>query len=599
MASLQCGRLSFSIRAKLITACGGLALITGLVGAWGIWAFSSASAAFQVAVKESLPAIDHLMQIDRDMHEAVVAERSLMFMKQDTPDAQAQVKQHAANLSQIGERWKKYIAIPAGEAERRRWSAFEAARAEWEAAAREAVKVVGQDNAEARRDAIDLTMGEGTHKFAKARAILGELIDFRRAQAEQHAQIEGARAARHRWSVIASVLGAFGLAVGMGLALARMISRPLAQTVTLLRDIAEGEGDLTKRLEATRRDEIGELARCFNTFVDKLAGIIGSVRLTATQVTGASRQLSGATGHLASGTQQQAASLEESAASLEEITATVKQNADNARQASQLASGSREAAERGGQVVAAAVASMNDITQASRKIADIISVIDEIAFQTNLLALNAAVEAARAGEQGRGFAVVAAEVRNLAQRSAGAAKEIKTLIQDSVGKVQDGAALVNKSGETLNDIVQSAKRAADIVAEIAAACQEQSGGVDQVNRAVAQMDRVTQDNAAQTEELSSTAEMLAAQAAEMLAVVGRFTLPDSEPSGPLPAATFTTAAANQVAPAAGGHPRRRVSEERFRSPRTAVPRGGNQAEQLTVAGNARGSRDRYDAIEEF
>jgi methyl-accepting chemotaxis protein len=545
MRSNRWGQHGLSIRAKLIAACGGLALITGLVGGWSIWAYSRVNSAFQVAVKESLPAIDHLLQIDRDMHEAVVAERSLMFMKQDTPDAKAQVAQHAEKLAQIGERWKKYAAIPATEAERALWAGFETARAGWEAASRDAVKVVGQDSAEARRDAIDLTVGEGTQKFGKARALLAKLIEQRGAQAQLHAQAEEARAASNRWWVIASVAAAFGLAMGAGVALARMISRPLAQTVALMRDVAEGEGDLTKRLEAANRDEIGDLAHCFNTFVDNLTGIIGSVRLTATHVTGASQQLSGATTQLAAGTQQQAASLEETAASLEEITATVKQNADNARQASQLAGGSRDAAERGGQVVAAAVASMHDITQASRKIADIITVIDEIAFQTNLLALNAAVEAARAGEQGRGFAVVAAEVRNLAQRSAAAAKEIKALIHDSVAKVSEGSDLVNRSGQTLEDIVQSAKRVADIVAEIAAACQEQSGGIDQVNRAVAQMDRVTQDNAAQTGELSSTSQTLATQAREMLALVSRFTLPDSG-AGDGPRRDATAPAARKI-----------------------------------------------------
>jgi methyl-accepting chemotaxis protein len=214
--------------------------------------------------------------------------------------------------------------------------------------------------------------------------------------------------------------------------------------------------------------------------------------------------------------------LEETAASLEEITGTVKQNADNARQANQLAVGSRDTAEKGGEVVTQAVSAMGEINQSSKKIADIITTIDEIAFQTNLLALNAAVEAARAGEQGRGFAVVAAEVRSLAQRSATAAKEIKALIQDSVQKVQDGSELVNKSGQTLQEIVSSVKKVTDIIGEIAAASQEQSGGIDQVNKAVGQMDQVVQSNAAQTEELASTAQSLTAQARQLQALVGRF-----------------------------------------------------------------------------
>lgn len=244
----------------------------------------------------------------------------------------------------------------------------------------------------------------------------------------------------------------------------------------------------------------------------------------ADSVASASEQLAAAAEELSSGAQTQASSLEETASSLEEITGTVQQNADNAQHANQLASSSRQVAENGGSSVVEAVQGMNDINAASTRIADIITTIDEIAFQTNLLALNAAVEAARAGEQGRGFAVVATEVRNLAQRSASSAREIKTLIHDSVNKVQKGSNLVNRSGATLSEIVNSVKRVSDIVSEISAASREQAAGIDQVNRAVMQMDQVVQSNAAQTEELTSTAESLAGQAKNLQSVVARFNL---------------------------------------------------------------------------
>lgn len=264
------------------------------------------------------------------------------------------------------------------------------------------------------------------------------------------------------------------------------------------------------------------IARWFTRAVLEVASI-------ADDVASASQQLASAAGELSSGAQEQASSLEETASSLEEITSTIQQNADNAQQANQLAGNSRRVAENGGEVVSKAVQGMGEINTASKRIADIITAIDEIAFQTNLLALNAAVEAARAGEQGRGFAVVAGEVRNLAQRSAGAAKEIKSLIQDSVGKVSTGSELVNESGRTLGEIVTSVKRVTDIVSEIAAASREQASGIEQVNRAVTQMDQVVQTNAAQTEELSATAEQLSEKAVQLQAVVSQFNLTRNAP----------------------------------------------------------------------
>jgi len=318
------------------------------------------------------------------------------------------------------------------------------------------------------------------------------------------------------------------------------------------------------------------IARWFTKALLEVAAI-------ADAVASASQELAAASETLASGAQEQASSLEETASSLEEITGTIQQNADNAQQANQLAGNSREVAEKGGDVVSKAVHGMNEINASSKRIADIITTIDEIAFQTNLLALNAAVEAARAGEQGRGFAVVAGEVRNLAQRSAGAAKEIKSLIQDSVGKVDTGTHLVNQSGQTLADIVTSVKRVTDIVSEIAAASREQAGGIEQVNKAVTQMDQVTQANASQTEELSSTAEALAGQAAQLQHVVSRFNLSrkKSQPA-------MTTARAVQASvtsrPAAATKPRRSASP----APRKAATLEQSVEHELDMIGAATG-----------
>ncbi|VTR96201.1 chemotaxis partial : Globin-coupled methyl-accepting chemotaxis protein (Modular protein) OS=Candidatus Nitrospira defluvii GN=cheM PE=3 SV=1: 4HB_MCP_1: HAMP: PAS_9: MCPsignal [Gemmata massiliana] len=290
---------------------------------------------------------------------------------------------------------------------------------------------------------------------------------------------------------------------------------------------AVAAGDFTQEAPDLGNDQVGQMGAALNQAIVSIRTALEGVREVSEQLADASSQLSSASDEISTGAQEQASSLEETASTLEEITATVRQNSDSAQQARQLASTSRDIAEKGGQVVGNAVEAMSEINGASKKIADIITTIDEIAFQTNLLALNAAVEAARAGEQGRGFAVVASEVRNLAQRSATSAKEIKSLIEDSVKKVDAGTELVNQSGSTLGEIVTSVKRVTDIITEIAAAGKEQSVGIEQVNKAVSQMDSVTQRNASQTEEMSATAQTLTDQAAQLRDLVSRFKLSEN------------------------------------------------------------------------
>jgi methyl-accepting chemotaxis protein len=313
-------------------------------------------------------------------------------------------------------------------------------------------------------------------------------------------------------------LGLLSLALVAGVLMMLVVSHRIINPLLTVRTIMVriSSGDFNAGLpDTTRKDEIGQIILSVNEMVAQVRTTIGSIKASAREVTNASAEISSSTTDLSQRTEEQAASLEETSASMEEISATVKKNAENARHASESAGATRDVADRGGQVVAKAVQAMAKIEDSSRKISDIIGVIDEIARQTNLLALNAAVEAARAGEAGRGFAVVASEVRSLAQRSSQAAKDIKDLITNSNGQVKDGVDLVNRAGEALSEIVASIKSVADIVADIATASSEQATGIDEVNRALTQMDGVTQQNSALVEENAATAKTLEFQAKAM------------------------------------------------------------------------------------
>ncbi|MBL0919258.1 MAG: MCP four helix bundle domain-containing protein [Hydrogenophaga sp.] len=332
---------------------------------------------------------------------------------------------------------------------------------------------------------------------------------------------EGERSYQAARTLMFSLLAAMAaLSAWMGWLITRSITRPIGEAVTLAQKVAEG--DLTGRIDTTASDETGQLLTALKTMNQNLARIVQTVRQGSDSIATGSAQIAMGNADLSQRTEEQASALEETAASMEQLGSTVNQNADNARQANQLAQSASEVAGRGGEVVGQVVTTMQDIQASSQKIADIIGVIDGIAFQTNILALNAAVEAARAGEQGRGFAVVAGEVRNLAQRSAEAAKEIKTLIGASVDKVQAGTQLVAQAGSTMQDVVSSVRRVTDIMGEISSASAEQSASVTQVGGAVTQMDQVTQQNAALVEESAAAADSLKKQAEQLVQAVAVF-----------------------------------------------------------------------------
>ncbi|MEI2771878.1 MAG: methyl-accepting chemotaxis protein [Candidatus Competibacter sp.] len=511
-----------------------IALALGLAGYYGI--LESSRAIEEIGIVR-LPGVQALLTISEAQTAVDSAENALLSTRLDPKNREAQYQRFAAAKQRSDEAWKIYEPLPQTSEEATVWKQFVPAWNRWWQDHENYVKQVrefealGVANLEAHRASplyeqmshqALVTNGES---FVVAETLLNRLVEINEKVADD---------AVHEAERSASFMKVFnGIAVTVGVVLAallgwlvtRSVTAPLKRSGEVLGVLAKG--DMTREVPAdlvARKDEAGGLARAMRDMAVQLRDMVGQVSSATDQVSSAAGQIAQGSGDLAQRTEEQASALEETASSMEELTSTVKQSAENANQANQLAIAARSQAEQGGQVVEQAVTAMNAIHHSSRQIADIIGVIDEIAFQTNLLALNAAVEAARAGEQGRGFAVVAGEVRKLAQRSADAAKEIKALITDSVAKVEDGGQLVERSGQTLKDIVIAIKKVSDIVAEMAAAAREQASGIEQVNKAILQMDQVTQQNAALVEETASASHSMGDQASELQRLMGFFKL---------------------------------------------------------------------------
>ncbi|MEY2892743.1 MAG: hypothetical protein RJA98_2651 [Pseudomonadota bacterium] len=412
-------------------------------------------------------------------------------------------------------------------------------------------------------------------------ATMRELRDFEDALVNDYTAAAASELRAAETTVVALLFVSLAIGATMGLTITRSVTGPLKDAVQAAEAIAAN--DLTRTIQTGRQDELGELQNALKQMQDALRSVVSQVRNGTDSISVASTQIASGNHDLSARTEQTAANLQQAAASMEQLNATVKHSADSARQANQLASSAADVAQRGGAVVAQVVTTMNEINTSSRKIADIIGVIDGIAFQTNILALNAAVEAARAGEQGRGFAVVAGEVRSLAGRSAEAAREIKSLIGASVERVDAGTKLVGDAGHTMTEIVGSVQRVADIIGEITAAAGEQSDGIGQVNAAVSQLDHMTQQNAALVEESASAAESMRDQAQALAALVGMFRLDagSSQPAhAPTASRTHTSAPkpakALAAAPSVQAHQRAQapapVSAPATRGPaQTSVP----------------------------
>jgi methyl-accepting chemotaxis protein len=407
-----------------------------------------------------------------------------------------------------------------------RLSQLGAAERQWLSSAIDPVIAMRRD-VESGKQTIDAVIeferaAKGKQAMDAMRAIIADMDKEERSLLDVRATDVASLQSLTSGTIVAGGIVGVVLAAVLAIWLTKNITRPLGEAVDLAKRVAKG--DLTAHVESNAKDETGELINALRDMNESLARIVAEVRKGTDQIASASQQIAGGNMDLSSRTEQQASSLEETASSMEELTSTVQQNAESARQANQLASSASEIAQKGGSVVFEVVGTMGAINESAKKIVDIISVIDGIAFQTNILALNAAVEAARAGEQGRGFAVVASEVRNLAQRSANAAKEIKLLIGDSVEKVETGSRLVDQAGATMEEVVVSVKRVTDIIAEIAEASEEQRNGIQQVNRAITQMDTVTQQNAALVEEAAAASNAMQEQAANLSQMVSVFQL---------------------------------------------------------------------------
>jgi methyl-accepting chemotaxis protein len=507
---------NLTIGTRLAAGFGLVLAMTILMTAFGIHHMQAVADATRDMMREPLAKERMVGDWYRLIHTSV--RRTSAIAKSSDPSLGAFFAEDLANSTkEINSLQKKVEALLATPAEREAFARIGEARKRYTGSRDRIVALKKEGKLE---EADEVLMKTFQPDAAAYQGILNELLELqRRAIDAQAVRIDEEFRGNRRFLILC---GAFVLALGAFCAwwLTRGIVVPLNRAVEIASSVANN--DLRSDIAVTSSDETGRLLGALKTMNDGLASIVTQVRSGTEHMSSASSQIAAGNMDLSARTEQQAGALEETASSMEELTSTVRQNADNARQANQLAVSASEVAVRGGAVVGEVVRTMESINASARKIVDIIAVIDGIAFQTNILALNAAVEAARAGEQGRGFAVVAGEVRNLAQRSAAAAREIKTLIGDSVGKVDAGSRLVEQAGQTMAEVVHSIQRVTDIMGEITTASAEQSAGIEQVNGAIADMDGVTQQNAALVEEAAAAAASMRQQAEALAAVVAVF-----------------------------------------------------------------------------
>ena len=506
------------ISTRLILGFGMLALLIALMGGIALVKTNVVDGDVVKLVDDRIPKVITLYEIKGELNNVARATRN-MVIRVEPADIKKEIAGIEEARKQIGDRLQKLGAGVKSDAGKAILARIIESRVSYVAAQGKFIDLV---NAGKVDEAKTLLLGDMYAGQKSYFAALDDMIKFQDDQMDASANDAHAAVASMRLMLAIAMAFALVAAVLMGLWIIRAITGPINQAVGIARAVADG--DLSQQFEASGNSETALLLMALKDMQTSLSRVVANVRQGSEGVSTASAEIASGNHDLSARTESQASALEQTAASMEQLSATVKQNADSARQANQLAASASTVAVKGGEVVAQVVDTMKGINDASRKIADIISVIDGIAFQTNILALNAAVEAARAGEQGRGFAVVASEVRSLAGRSAEAAKEIKTLINASVERVEQGTALVDQAGSTMTEVVSSIRRVTDLMGEISAASNEQSLGVSQVGEAVTQMDQVTQQNAALVEEMAAAASGLQSQAQDLVKVVAVFKL---------------------------------------------------------------------------
>jgi methyl-accepting chemotaxis protein len=500
-----------------------------LIAASGVWRMQQIGNDMRAIMADPLATERLLSDLSRNISNAVTR-TAAVAKSSDTSLAAFFEADSKASSKASGELLKKIEALISSPEEKQLFDKISENRKAYIAGKDAVFKLKEQGRAED----VDKALKEQFLPAAKRyEDMVAEFLSIQRQHldAQARAAEDAASAGSRQVSVLAVVVILFGILFSWRLTAS--IVAPLQRAVASLKRVAAG--DLSEQIEADTRDETGQLLQAMQEMNASLARLVGQVRQGSDAISGASAEIAAGNMDLSARTEQQAAALEETASSMEELTVTVKNNAGSAREANALAGAASEVAGRGGEVVSQVVATMESIHDSAKRIVDIISVIDGIAFQTNILALNAAVEAARAGEQGRGFAVVASEVRSLAQRSAGAAREIKELIGDSVQRVEAGSRLVNEAGATMVEVVDSVGRVSGIIAGIMAASEEQSAGIEEVNRAIAQMDQVTQQNAALVEESAAASAAMRDQAGLLARTVGAFRLRETPVQAGLPA----------------------------------------------------------------